>query len=604
MSNPFVNPLAIPVLGFCAYSGTGKTTLLKQLIPELNQRGLRLAVIKHAHHNFDVDIPGKDSYEMRKAGARQMLVASHVRWALMTEDARDGDPELVHLLKQIEADKVDIVLVEGFKKLALPKIELHRAAHGKPFIYTQDENILAIACCDDTQLPSSELPTELRRLDLNNIGQIADFVMDYAKNWQAPSVCLPIATVEACTLGNDKNLSVNQGLAQILSHISPVTAVEELELDALDNRVLAHDSISPIDVPQQTNSAMDGYAFVYQDPMPANLKRVGEVLAGHQYSGTLNVGETVRIMTGATVPAGADTVQPRELATEIDGIVTFEGHIQAGQHVRLAGEDIAKGQVALTKATRLSAAEQGLLASLGLNRVSVYRRPTVAVFSTGDEVSQPGETLKANCIYDSNRFTIKAMAKRLGCEVIDLGIIEDSEIALEATLAKAATLADVVISSGGVSVGDADYIKTVLARLGNIDFWRINMRPGRPLAFGKVGDCLFFGLPGNPVAVMVSFLQFVQPALRKLAGEVNWQAPLFPAISDEILRSRHGRTEFIRGIYQLGKDGRLHVSSTGNQGSGMLSSMVKGNCLIIIGDDVEAVNAGETVFIQPFADLL
>lgn len=599
MSNPFVNPLAIPVLGLCAYSGTGKTTLLKQLIPELNARGLRLAVIKHAHHNFDVDIPGKDSYEMRKAGARQMLVASHVRWALMTEDARDGDPELVHLLKQIEADKVDIVLVEGFKKLALPKIELHRAAHGKPFIYTHDENILAIACCDDTQLPS-----ELLRLDINNVNQIADFVVEYTQNWQAPSVKLPISPVDSCAIGNSKNLTVSQGLAQILSHVSPVQDIEEVGLDALDNRVLAIDSISPVNVPQQTNSAMDGYAFAYQAPMPTTLTLVGEVLAGHQYSNTLNVGEAVRIMTGATVPAGANTVQPRELAKEVDGIVSLEGSIDLGQHVRLAGEDIAKGQIALPKATRLGAAEQGLLASLGLNCISVYRRPVVAVFSTGDEVSQPGETLKANCIYDSNRFTIKAMAKRLGCDVLDLGIIEGSEAALEATLAKAAKQADVVISSGGVSVGDADYIKTVLARLGNIDFWRINMRPGRPLAFGKVGSSLFFGLPGNPVAVMVSFLQFVQPALRKLGGEINWQAPLFPAISDETLRSREGRTEFIRGIYQLGNDGRLYVRSTGNQGSGMLNSMVKGNCLILIGDEVETVSAGETVFIQPFADLL
>lgn len=599
MSTPFVNPLSIPVLGFCAYSGTGKTTLLKQLIPELNQRGLRLAVIKHAHHDFDVDIPGKDSYEMRKAGARQMLVASHVRWALMTEDARDGDPELVHLLKQIEADKVDIVLVEGFKKLTLPKIELHRAAHGKPFIYTQDDNILAIACCDDTELPS-----ELRRLDLNNVGQIAEFVMEYANSWQALSPSLPLATVDACALGGDKNLSVSQGLAQILSHVTPVTGVEEVGLDALTHRVLAHDSISPVDVPQQTNSAMDGYAFAYQDPLPAGFTLVGEVLAGHQYSGTLKAGETVRIMTGAPVPAGADTVQPRELANEANAKVSFDGRIQLGQHVRLAGEDISQGQVALTQATRLSAAEEGLLASLGLNRVTVYRRPTVAVFSTGDEVSEPGEALNPNCIYDSNRYTIKAMAKRLGCNVIDLGIIEDSESALEATLIKAASQADVVISSGGVSVGDADYIKTVLARLGNIDFWRINMRPGRPLAFGKVGDSLFFGLPGNPVAVMVSFLQFVQPALRKLGGETNWQAPLFPAIADETLRSRQGRTEFIRGIYRIANDGRLHVSSTGNQGSGMLSSMVKGNCLIIIGDDIDAANAGETVFIQPFADLL
>lgn len=601
MSHPFINPLPIPVLGFCAYSGTGKTTLLTQLIPELNRRGLRLAVIKHAHHDFDVDVPGKDSYEMRKAGARQMLVASHVRWALMTEDARDSDPELVHLLKQIDVDKVDIVLVEGFKKLALPKIELHRAAHGKPFIYTQDENILAIACCDDTQLPQ-----HLPRLNLNDVGQIADFVMNYSQQWQAPATApytLPI-NADACAIGDDKNLTVSQGLAQILSHITPLTQQETAQLDALDNRVLAEDCISPVNVPQQTNSAMDGYAFAYQTPMPSEFTLVGEVLAGHQFQGELKAGETVRIMTGASIPQGADTVEARELATEAANKVSFNHSVQKGQHVRLAGEDIAQGQVALAKSTRLTAAEQGLLASLGMTQASVYRRPTVAVFSTGDEVSQPGEPLKANCIYDSNRYTIKAMAKRLGCEVVDLGIIEDSKDALAAALSQAASQADVVISSGGVSVGNADYIKTVLADLGSIDFWRINMRPGRPLAFGKVGKSVFFGLPGNPVAVMVSFLQFVQPALRKLSGELNWQPRFIPAITDEKLRSRQGRTEFLRGIATLGADGRLHVSSTGSQGSGMLSSMVKGNCLIIIGDDAEAVNVGETVFIQLFADLL
>ncbi|MGL5360012.1 MAG: bifunctional molybdopterin-guanine dinucleotide biosynthesis adaptor protein MobB/molybdopterin molybdotransferase MoeA, partial [Shewanella sp.] len=440
--------------------------------------------------------------------------------------------------------------------------------------------------------------------DLNNVSQIADFVMQYAKDWQAPCVQLPIQPVAASVLSHDQNLSVSQGLGQILSHVVALAASEEVALDASDNRVLAKDSISPINVPQQTNSAMDGYAFCYQAPMPKALRRVGEVLAGHQYAAALNPGETVRIMTGAPLPLGADTVQPRELACEADGKVTLEGPIAKGQHVRLAGEDIAKGAIALTKGTRLGAAEQGLLASLGLDKVSVQRRPRVAVFSTGDEVSAPGAPLKANCIYDSNRFTITAMATRLGCEVIDLGIIEDSEAALEAALTQGASQADVVISSGGVSVGDADYIKTVLARLGSIDFWRINMRPGRPLAFGNVADSLFFGLPGNPVAVMVSFLQFVQPALRKLAGELNWQPQFIPAISDEQLSSRLGRTEFIRGTYHLGADGRLHVRSTGNQGSGMLSSMVKGNCLIILGEDAHAANAGDTVFIQPFADLL
>lgn len=601
MSIPFTNPLTIPVLGFCAYSGTGKTTLLKKLIPELNRRGVKLAVIKHAHHNFDVDIPGKDSYEMRKAGARQMLVASHVRWALMTEDAVEGDPKLPHLLQQIEQDSVDIVLVEGFKKLELPKIELHRAAHDKPFIHTHDNNIQAIACCDETKLPG-----DLRRLDINDVAQIADFVIEYAKNWQPASVNLPLSPAPecGCEVDTSKTLSVRQGIDKILSYVDPITMSEVLPLDELNSRVLAGDAISPVNVPQQTNSAMDGYAFKYASPMLASYKIVADVMAGHQYSAELQPGEAVRIMTGATVPAGADTVQMKELATEQEDHVSFQGEITLGQHIRLAGEDIAKGHTALAANTRLQAPEQGLLASLGFGQLPVLKRPRVAVFSTGDEVCQPGEPLKPNCIYDSNRFTIKSMARKLGCEVIDLGIIHDSEDALADALSQAAVNADVVISSGGVSVGDADFIKLALERVGQINFWRINMRPGRPLAFGQIGDSLFFGLPGNPVAVMVSFMQFVQPALRKLAGESSWAPNMVPAITDTDLRSRVGRTEFTRGVYHLGADGKLHVTTTGAQGSGMLSSMVKGNCFIIISENDDQLNPGDTVYIQPFADLL
>ncbi|MCE9680419.1 bifunctional molybdopterin-guanine dinucleotide biosynthesis adaptor protein MobB/molybdopterin molybdotransferase MoeA [Shewanella sp. AS1] len=601
MSIPFNNPLSIPVLGFCAYSGTGKTTLLKKLIPELNRRGLRLAVIKHAHHNFDVDIPGKDSYEMRKAGARQMLVASHVRWALMTEDLVEEAPSLPHLLKQIEADKVDIVLVEGFKKLELPKIELHRAAHGKPFIHTHDANIQAIACCDDTVLPS-----ELRRLDINNVGQIADFVIEYAKQWTASGTQLPLQAAPecGCELDTSKTLSVRQGIDKILTYVNPIRVSELVDIDDSSNRVLAEDAISPVDVPQHTNSAMDGYAFKFSEPMLGSYKIVADVMAGHSYPGTLQAGEAVRIMTGAPMPVGADTVQMKELAEENGQTVSFNGEIRLGDHVRQAGEDIAKDTTALAAGHRLQAAHQGMLASLGFGRLPVYRKPKVAVFSTGDEVCQPGEPLKQNCIYDSNRFTIKSMVKQLGCEVIDLGIIHDSEAALVEALKGAATQADVVISSGGVSVGDADFIKLALAKVGQINFWRINMRPGRPLAFGQIGGSLFFGLPGNPVAVMVSFMQFVQPALRKLAGETDWAPTLVPAIADAPLRSRCGRTEFMRGVHHLASDGKLHVTSTGAQGSGMLSSMVRGNCLIVIGERDEQLMPGDTVYIQPFSDLL
>ena len=603
MSTTFNNPLSIPVLGFCAYSGTGKTTLLKQLIPELNRRGLRLAVLKHAHHNFDVDIPGKDSYEMRKAGARQMLVASHVRWALMTEDEVAGDPDLIHLLQQLEADKADLVLVEGFKKLPLPKIELHREAVGKPLIFDQDPNVLAIACCAETKLPSD---INIATMDINNVAQIADFVEQYAKAYQAPATAksavkpLPLQALTS----SGAFLSVRQGLENILGQVTPVADNETVGLDDAENRVLASDAISPVNVPQHTNSAMDGFAFSAAEPLPDSFEVVGEVRAGYQYQGTLQAGQAVRIMTGAPVPAGADTIQPRENASETDGRMSLTSKVKRGQNVRLAGEDIAQGAVALAAGSRLGAAEQGLLASLGFAEFAVKRRPVVAVFSSGDEVSQPGTELKANCIYDSNRYTIKSMARRLGCEVIDLGIIEDSEAALTEALSNAAQTADMVISSGGVSVGNADYIKKVLTAIGEIHFWRIDMRPGRPLAFGKINDALFFGLPGNPVATMVAFLMFVQPALRKLAGEQAWQPNLLPAIADEAFRSRAGRTEFNRGIAALGADGQLHVQSTGAQGSGMLSSMVKGNCLVIIGEEDEQIALGELVYILPFAELL
>lgn len=599
MSSAFFNPLSVPVLGFCAYSGTGKTTLLKQLIPELTHRGVRLAVVKHAHHNFDVDIPGKDSYEIRHAGARQVLVASHVRWALMTEDEVSGDPQLPHLLKQIAVEQIDMVLVEGFKKLNLPKIELHRAACGKPFIYSADNNILAVACCDDTQLPK-----DVCRLDINNIPQIADFVQQYAESWQSPN--RPFVASCGCEHKSQSGLSVTQGIEHILQAVTPISDQELLDLDEMDNRLLAEDIISPINVPQHDNSAMDGYAFALSQlsETQQTYQLVGEILAGHSFEQELKPSEAVRIMTGAPIPADADTVVPKELAQENNHQVCFTEIPTLGQHIRLAGEDIAKGAIVLKKGQRMGPAEQGLLASLGMAQARVIRKPLVAVFSTGDEVSQPGTSLVQSCIYDANRFTIKSVIRRLGCEVLDLGIIPDSEQALEQALFSAAQKADVIISSGGVSVGNADFIKTVLERIGKINFWRINMRPGRPLAFGEINNALFFGLPGNPVAVMISLLQFVQPALRKLAGENHWQVSCIPAITDIKLRSRQGRTEFLRGIYHLGTDGQLHVRTTGAQGSGMLSSMVQGNCLIVIGEEADNISVGQQVTIQPFADLL
>ncbi|MBW3165965.1 bifunctional molybdopterin-guanine dinucleotide biosynthesis adaptor protein MobB/molybdopterin molybdotransferase MoeA [Ferrimonas balearica] len=586
----------VPVLGICAYSGTGKTTLLLKLLPELNRRGLKVAVVKHAHHNFEVDKPGKDSFELRKAGADQMLIGSSNRRALMMERPVEGDPDLKELLAMIDQSRVDLILVEGFKKLALPKLELHRAEVGKPFVFTHDPLIQAIACDDATQLPAD---CTLPQLSINDVDAIADFVQGFIASW-TPVAPAPLGP--SCDSVERKQLSVNQGVARILDKVSPLRDTESLSLTGARGRVLASDAISPINVPQHTNSAMDGYAVAHGDADEYTV--VGEVFAGHAFDGVVGAGEAVKIMTGAPLPAGVDSVVMRELAQEQDGKVRFDGAIEPGQNVRQAGEDIQVGATALTAGARIGAAEMGLLASLGLAQPTVYRRPKVAIFSTGDEVCAPEQPLKPNCIFDANRFSLYGMLAQLGCDVIDLGIIEDSEAAMIAALSDAAEQADVVISSGGVSVGDADFIKDALAKLGTIDFWKIAMRPGRPLAFGSIGNALFFGLPGNPVAVMVSFMQFVQPALRKLAGEANWQPQLIRAIATEPMRSRSGRTEFSRGVASLGAGGQLEVRTTGSQGSGILSSMVQANCLIVLEEAVDQVRPGEPVWVQPFADLM
>jgi len=345
---------------------------------------------------------------------------------------------------------------------------------------------------------------------------------------------------------------------------------------------------------------MDGYAIRGDDLDRQHYQIVAEVLAGHAYDRPLEKGQAVKIMTGAPTPELADTVVMREQAIETSDGVTFSGAtIKQGQNVRQAGEDLPMGSDVFSQGQRLSSAEMGMIASLGFGDCDVYRKLKVAVFSTGDEVQAPGSEQKANSIFDSNRFTIMGMLQNLGCEILDFGILEDDQQTMVDALQQASAQADVVITSGGVSVGDADYIKLALDQLGSIDFWRINMRPGRPLAFGQINDKPFFGLPGNPVAVMVSFINFVEPALRKMQGEVDWQPLKVNAIATESLRSRQGRTEFSRGVYQLDSRGQLTVTTTGKQGSGILRSMSEANCLIEISPAVDTVKVGESVTIIP-----
>ncbi|MCF7353354.1 bifunctional molybdopterin-guanine dinucleotide biosynthesis adaptor protein MobB/molybdopterin molybdotransferase MoeA [Vibrio sp. CK2-1] len=594
----------IPVLGFAAYSGTGKTTLLEALLPKLTAKGLRIGVFKHAHHDFDIDQPGKDSHRLRKAGATQMLIASRNRHALMTETP-EKEANFFKLLEQFDLENLDFILVEGCKNLSFPKIELHREVVGKPWLHPHDDNIFAIAS------DSAEIQSPLPHVDINDLDAICELVESFVLGSNISVLdnnLTKSSTAASCDTLSPAFLSVEQGLDKILSTLKQPKTTEQQSLFKARLNVIGKDIISPINVPAYCNSAMDGYALRGQDILDGmtSFDVVTEILAGSGYANEIQTGQAAKIMTGAPMPQGADTVIMREQSQLSENgtpkIVKFTVDIiefKVGQNVRQAGEDLAQNSVVFSQGTRITSPELGMLASLGISHIPVYPQLKVAVFSTGDEVQAPGEALNDHCIYDSNRFTVMAQLERLGCEVIDLGIIEDNEAALESTLLEATAQADAIISSGGVSVGDADFIKAVLDKIGQINFWRINMRPGRPLAFGHINDTPFFGLPGNPVAVMVSFLAFVEPALRLMQGEKNWQPVKLKAETESKVFSRLGRTEFTRGIYHLDDFGQLKVRTTGKQGSGILRSMSEANCIIEIPPHVEFAKEGEMVTILP-----
>ncbi len=395
--------------------------------------------------------------------------------------------------------------------------------------------------------------------------------------------------------------AVNDFLARL---VEPVTESEELPLfEALD-RVLAQDVISPVSVPPHDNSAMDGYAFAgtqLRPDAPLTLQSVGTALAGKAWQGVVAAGECVRIMTGAIMPSGLDTVVPQEFVQQNGDQITIPpGLLQTGDNRRFKGEDVKQGQPALRQGTRLSPAALGLAASLGIPTVRVWRRLKVAYFSTGDEILSLGESPREGAVYDSNRYTVFGLLTRLGIEVLDYGVVGDDPQQLEATFRRAAAEADAIITSGGVSVGEADHTKTMMKKLGDVAFWRIAMRPGRPMAVGRIGSSVMFGLPGNPVAVIVTFLAFVRPALLQMMGSSAAPAPLLRARCLEAMRKKPGRTEYQRGLVSTAPDGTLQVRTTGNQGSGVLSSMVQGNGLIVLHHGQGNVALGDEVDVMMF----
>ncbi len=411
----------------------------------------------------------------------------------------------------------------------------------------------------------------------------------------------------ATPAAENRALSAAQARQRMLDEVVPITGHEFVPVRSALGRILAADIIAPYDVPAHDNSAMDGYAVHFSSLAAEDESRltvVGTAFAGNAFSGLVGQGQAVRIMTGAVLPAGADTVVVQEVTRQEEGIVVIPPGQRLGQNTRRAGEDLARGCVALPAGKRIGPAELGLIASLGIAEVEVKRRLRVAFFSTGDELASLGMPLAPGQIYDSNRYTLHGLLNGLGVDVIDMGVVPDHPDALEATLSEAAGIADAIITTGGVSVGEADFIKEILDKLGEVRFWKLNIKPGRPMAFGKVGQAWLFGLPGNPVAVMVSYTQFALDALHRLSGmDPVPERPLLEAQSANAIRKQPGRREFLRGTVAV-VDDRWQVRTTGNQGSGVLRSVSEANCFVVLPETCAGIDAGDMVQIQLFEGLI
>lgn len=394
-------------------------------------------------------------------------------------------------------------------------------------------------------------------------------------------------------------------LEQLLSQVTVTQETESIALVDACDRVLSLDVKSQVNIPSSDNSAMDGYALRSADLLDSQvLEQVGKVFAGHPIDQLIKKGQCVRIMTGGQIPPGCDAVVMQENTQSLGDQITFIKSPELGENIRRAGEDIKQGQMVLSKGRVLTPADVGLLASLGVASVQVYKTITVALISTGDELQKLGEPLQKGQFYESNGYTVAALLKRFGVHVFNLGIVKDDLNALRKAFLLADEKADVVITSGGVSVGEADYTKTVIEELGHIDFWKLAIKPGKPFAFGRLANSYIIGLPGNPVSALVTLHQLAIPMLRKLSGQTLKPALRLHAITTEVLRKRPGRMDFQRGIYTMTVNGSFEVKATGGQGSGILSSMSQANCYIVLAQDAGNIAVGESVIIEPFDELL
>ena len=588
------------VYGITGWKNSGKTGLMERLVAHFTGLGLTVATLKHAHHTFDVDHEGRDSYRHRAAGAREVLLSSRNRWALMHECRGEDEQPLAALLAKLEP--ADLVLIEGYKRDTHPKIEAHRAATGNSLIAADDPTVRAVA--SDSPVAGVTVPV----FDLDDTEAVAKFVLREL-GLDGPATAAKIAAPrlkdDCFALPPGVNWTpVDAALERLRAGLGPVVGYETVPVSGALGRILAVDHFALRANPPGANSAVDGYGFA-RASLPEGDSVVlplapGRSAAGAPFAGALPPGQAVRILTGALVPPGVDTVIMQEDVRVQDGQVAFAPGIKPGANIRPAGEDVAAGAVALTRGRRLLAADLALLSALGLENAEVFRRLRVGVLSTGDEIVAPGSTMDPARTYDANRPMLLALAQGWGYAPVDLGHVADDREALRARLDKAAEQADVIVTSGGASAGEEDHVSALLKESGALTEWRVAIKPGRPLALAMWRGVPVIGLPGNPVAALVCSLVFARPAFSVLAGG-DWLTPsafTLPAAFSK--RKKAGRREYLRA--RLTQDGRVEAFKS--EGSGLISGLSWADGLIELGEDARDIGPGDPVRFLPFSGLL
>ena len=580
------------VFGVVGWKNNGKTTLVERLISQLTSMGYRVSSVKHAHHNVDIDEPGRDSYRHRAAGAKQTLLATEHRWALMREHREQDTPKLEQLLPLF--DPCDLVIVEGYKGAVHPKLEIVRHLNKEGLLADQIPNIVALV----TDQP--HLPIDLPQLDLNNIQQVTDFVLQHTGLVTTPAV----HEVNDCYSPAQQLQTAETVWQRMQALASTHVKSRTLPLEQCMNRRLAEALTTPYDSPRFDNAAVDGYAFNHDDLIQqpdASLPLMAtEASAGGSEKLSLKQGYCMRVLTGAQMPKGANTVVMQEDVHLTNDSVTFPSHYKAYSNWRPQGEDVKAGEVIINQGQLIRPQDIGLAAAVGQAQLRVYNKVRVALFSTGNEVYELGQELPQDGIYDVNRYLLKALLTSLHCEVTDLGILADDLSTIRTALDSASQDHQLIITSGGASTGSHDLIATVLKDLGEVHAWRLAIKPGRPLAFGQLGPALFLGLPGNPVAANVCTLMFGQPLIRALSGG-GWHRPKsYPQKLGFDVNKKVGRREWLRVFQEQQPNGDYVLQRSASHGSGILTSMTRADGLVEVDEASGNLPAGSLVDFIPF----